>query len=88
LGAGRYLTEELVLTTVRLAGERWAHLVLSRAPLRPLGWVRYSGHRTMPGGLGPCQDGTWLTMDYGQTPTTVQHWTLARLPSPPPDQAG
>jgi hypothetical protein len=88
LGAGQYLTGELVLATVGLAGERFAHLLLSRAPLRPLGWVRYPGHSTLPGGLGPCRDGTWLTLNYRQTPTTVRRWTLAEPPTPVPGRAG
>jgi len=88
LGAGHYLTGELVMTTVATAEQRSAHLVLSRAPLHPLGWVRYPGQSTLPGDLGPCRDGAWLTMDYGQTPTTVRRWTLARPPRPTTHQAG
>jgi hypothetical protein len=76
------LTGELVMITVGTAEQRSAHLVLSRAPLHPLGWVRYPGLSTLPGDLGPCRDGDWLTMDYGQTPTTVRRWTLARPPRP------
>lgn len=89
LGAGRYLTGELLLVQVGgLAGEHRAHLLLQRAPLRPLGWVRYPSHGTVPGALGPCRDGTWLTLDWEHAPNTIRRWTLAKPPTATIDQAG
>jgi hypothetical protein len=75
--AATYLTDELLLATVRQPAENGEkHLLLARAPLRPLGWVRYPGRGTPPGGLGPSGDGAWLTVD--SVHGNVARWTLAR----------
>lgn len=89
LGAGQYLTGELLLATVGgLAGGRDGHLLLARASLRPLGWVYYPGYGSLPGTLGPCRDGTWLTLDRGYASNTVRRWTLVDPPAPTADQVG
>lgn len=82
--AAAYVTEELLVATVRWpAEERERHLLLAHDRLRPLGWIRYPDSQLPPGWIGPGRNGSWLTLHYFKG--DIDQWTLAQPPNLTPN---